>query len=224
MKQEINVILVEDNPQYREVIEIALSEEDGINLIDMYGAVELALHALQDSTKQLEVDIILLDINLPGMSGVDALSLIHQAQPKTDIIMLTQSNREADVVQAIQAGATGYLIKSTSITEIAQSIRTVADGGAPLDPTIATYVIKAIRGEQPELKMDVKLSARESDILELMSSGLVKKEIADQLNLSPHTIAEYVKNIYTKLGVKNAPSAVSKGYQTGLLRGTKEQN
>lgn len=220
MEQEINVILVEDNPQYREVIEIALSEENDIHLISMYGAVELAIHALEDTSKELEVDIILLDINLPGMSGVEALSQIHRIKPEAKIIMLTQSNMEADVVEAIQAGATGYLLKSASIIEITQSIRTVIEGGAPLDPSIASYVIKAMRGDLPKVKLNIQLSPRESDVLELMSAGLVKKEIADKLDLSPHTVAEYVKNIYSKLEVRNAPEAVSKGYQSGLLNGT----
>ncbi len=217
MSASIRVILVEDNPQYREVIEIALSEEPRIDLVAQFGAIEVALHSLRDPAISENVDILLLDIRLPGMSGVDGIALIKEAVPNLKIIMLTQSDMEADVVRAIQSGASGYLLKSVSIKEITQGIQTVAEGGAPLEPSIAKFVIQAIQGEQPKTKLEIQLSPREKDILELLSDGLAKKEIADKLNISTHTVAEYVKNIYTKLKVQNAPAAVAKAFKSGLF-------
>jgi DNA-binding NarL/FixJ family response regulator len=217
MSASIRVILVEDNPQYREVIEIALSEEPHIDLVAQFGAIEVALHSLRDPAISENVDILLLDIRLPGMSGVDGIALIKEAVPNLKIIMLTQSDMEADVVRAIQSGASGYLLKSVSIKEITQGIQTVAEGGAPLEPSIAKFVIQAIQGEQPKTKLEIQLSPREKDILELLSDGLAKKEIADKLNISTHTVAEYVKNIYTKLKVQNAPAAVAKAFKSGLF-------
>lgn len=213
----IRVMLVEDNPQYREVIAIALSEEPNIELVAQFGAVEVALHSLRESSFSENVDIMLLDVRLPGMSGVDAIALIKEVAPKLKVIMLTQSDMEADVIRAIQSGAEGYLLKSVSIKEITQGIQTVVEGGAPLEPSIAKFVMQALRGEQPKTKLDVQLSPREKDILELLSDGLAKKEIADKLNISTHTVAEYVKNIYTKLKVQNAPAAVAKAFKSGLF-------
>ncbi len=210
-------MLVEDNPQYREIIELALSEEPNIELVAQFGAVEVALHSLQQPSVAQNVDIILLDIRLPAMSGVEAVSLIKRRAPQAKIIMLTQSDMEADVIRSIQAGAAGYLLKSSSIRDITEGILSVVAGGAPLDPDVAKYLIQAINSERPKPEFDIKISPRELDILELLSEGLAKKEIADKLDISAHTVAEYVKNIYTKLDVKNAPAAVHKAFKSGLL-------
>ncbi|WP_162029376.1 MULTISPECIES: response regulator transcription factor [unclassified Lentimonas] len=217
MNTSIRIMLVEDNPQYREVIELALSEETNIELVAQFGAVEVALHALSDASTPIEVDLILLDIRLPGMSGVDAISQILQSTPNVKIIMLTQSDMEADVVKSIQSGAAGYLLKSSSIEEITEGIQTVAKGGNPLDASVAKYLIQALQPAKPKVQLSIQLTPRETNILELLSVGLVKKEIAEKLEISPHTVAEYVKNIYTKLDVKNAPAAVHKAFRSGLL-------
>lgn len=208
---------MEDNPQYREIIEIALLEEPNIELVAQFGAVEVALHSLREESFSENVDIMLLDVRLPGMSGVDAIAQIKEVAPRLKIIMLTQSDMEADVIRAIQSGAEGYLLKSVSIKEITQGIQTVVEGGAPLEPSIAKFVMQAMRGERPKAKLDIQLTPREKDILELLSNGLAKKQIAGELNISAHTVGEYVKNIYTKLKVQNAPAAVAKAYKSGLF-------
>lgn len=217
MNSSIRVMLVEDNPQYREVIELALSEEPNMELVAQFGAAEVALHSLRQPSISESVDIILLDIRLPEMNGVDAISLIQQCAPKAKIIMLTQSQMESDVIKAIQAGAAGYLLKSSSIKEITDSIQSVTQGGAALDTSVAKYLLQALSAKKPKAEFSIKLTPRELGILELLSLGLVKKEIAEKLDISAHTVAEYVKNIYGKLGVQNAPAAVTKAFQTGLL-------
>lgn len=217
MNTPIRIILVEDNPRYREVIELALFEEPTMELIAQFGAAEVAIHTLQTPAVSESFDIILLDIRLPGMNGVDAIPLIQRHASKAKIIMLTQSDMEADVIRSIQAGAAGYLLKSSSIKEIAESIQMVAEGNNPLDPSVAKYLIQEVSAKKTNSKLQIKLSPRELDILQLLSNGLVKKEIADKLNISVHTVAEYVKNIYAKLGVQNAPSAVAKAFKFGIL-------
>ena len=217
MNLSIRVMLVEDNPQYREVIELAISEEIGMELVAQFGAAEIALHSLRQPSISEGVDVILLDIRLPGMNGVDAVSLIQQCAPKAKIIMLTQSQMEADVIKAIQAGAAGYLLKPSSIKEITESIQAVFNGGAALDANVAKYLVMALNKKQPKPELDIKLTTRELDILQLLSLGLVKKEIAEKLDISAHTVAEYVKNIYGKLDVQNAPAAVTKAFKSGLL-------
>jgi len=218
MHTDIRIILVEDNPQYREIIELALSNEDGMRLIEKFGAAEVALDYLQNPKNAAQIDIILLDINLPSMSGVEAIHSFRHSNPDTPIIMLTQSNKEADVVQAIRVGAAGYLLKSSSIEEITKSIRVVLEGGAPLDPGVAKYLMHTLSNQQESRQSKVTLTNRENQIIELMSEGLQKKEISDRLSISTHTVAEHVKRIYAKLEAPNAPAAIAKAYKSGLLK------
>ena len=215
MKNTIHTMLVEDNPDYREVIELTLADESDLYLYAVFGTAEAALQALQDRVQK--PDIILLDINLPGLSGIDAIPQVKSLSPESQIIMLTQSNHEADVLQAIRSGATGYLLKSASIEEITQGIRTVADGGSSLDASVAKYIIDILHTEKPEGKPAIQLSQRESEILTLLSEGFVKKQIANQLGIGLHTVGDHVKQIYRKLNVPNAPAAVSKGFRSGIL-------
>lgn len=221
MKTPIHVMLVEDNPGYREVIELTLADTSDLHLNTVCGTAEAALQALQDTPEKPQ--IILLDINLPGVSGIDAVPQIKKLRPDIQIIMLTQSGSEADVVKAIQTGATGYLLKSASIEEITQGIRTVADGGSSLDASVAKYIVDALHTQQSSGKATINLSNREAEILTLLSEGFVKKQIADRLGIGIHTVGDHVKQIYRKLNVPNAPAAVSKAYRNGILNSKEDQ-
>ncbi|KRP35641.1 MAG: LuxR family transcriptional regulator [Opitutaceae bacterium BACL24 MAG-120322-bin51] len=217
MTKKIQIMLVEDHPDYREVIELSLLDEPDMQMISKFGAAEVALRSLEDRSTLTKPDVILLDINLPGMSGIKAIPWIKKYSPTTKVIMLTQSDMEADVVQAIQSGAAGYLLKSASIEEITQGIRTVMANGASLDASVARYLVLAMR-EQPTVENEVALTNREMEILSMLAEGLVKKQIADQLSIGIHTVAEHVKRIYTKLEVQNAPSAIHKAHHLGIFR------
>ena len=217
MTKKIQIMLVEDHPDYREVIELSLLGEPDMQMISKFGAAEVALRSLEDRSTLTKPDVILLDINLPGMSGIKALPWIKKYSPTTKVIMLTQSDMEADVVQAIQSGAAGYLLKSASIEEITQGIRTVMANGASLDASVARYLVLAMR-EQPTVENEVALTNREMEILSMLAEGLVKKQVADQLSIGIHTVAEHVKRIYTKLEVQNAPSAIHKAHHLGIFR------
>lgn len=217
MTKKIQIMLVEDHPDYREVIELSLLDEPDMQMISKFGAAEVALRSLEDRSTLTKPDVILLDINLPGMSGIKAIPWIKKYSPTTKVIMLTQSDMEADVVQAIQSGAAGYLLKSASIEEITQGIRTVMANGASLDASVARYLVLAMR-EQPTVENEVALTNREMEILSMLAEGLVKKQVADQLSIGIHTVAEHVKRIYTKLEVQNAPSAIHKAHHLGIFR------
>jgi DNA-binding NarL/FixJ family response regulator len=217
MTKNIKIMLVEDHPDYREVIELSLLGEPDMQMISKFGAAEVALRSLEDRSTLTKPDVILLDINLPGMSGIKALPWIKKYSPTTKVIMLTQSDMEADVVQAIQSGAAGYLLKSASIEEITKGIRTVMANGASLDASVARYLVLAMR-EQPTVENEVALTNREMEILSMLAEGLVKKQVADQLSIGIHTVADHVKRIYTKLEVQNAPSAIHKAHHLGIFR------
>lgn len=212
----IRILLIEDNPKYRQVISKALEREKRFALAGpALGSAERAFDLLARAGTPLP-DVILLDLYLPGISGTTAIPSLLSLAPRAKIIVLTQSNSEADVIAAISAGAAGYLLKTSKLQQLKSGIDTVIEGGAPLDASIAAYIIKHFHTNQPE-SADRALTDREVQILHLLAQGLLKKQIADQLGISDFTVQSHVRHIYHKLGVPNAPAAVNQGYKRGLL-------
>ncbi|EMI41994.1 two component transcriptional regulator, LuxR family [Rhodopirellula sp. SWK7] len=214
----IRVMIIEDHPDYREVVEIALEREDDFELIGTYGAVEVALRSLQNRDDRNMPDVILLDLNLPGISGLEAIPSFEKQYPNAKIIALTQSEQEADVIRAISLGASGYLVKSATVSDIKTAIRGVVKGEATLDSRVAKYVLGALRGSQALETIDGHLTPRELEVLELLADGLTKKEIARTLRLSTSTVSTHVVHVFEKLKVPNAPAAIAKAFRSGLFR------
>lgn len=213
---EVTITIIEDHLAFRNVIERTLETVPNLTLLSSYGTAEIALRDLEDRKAKCP-DIILLDLSLPGMSGLEALPWIQEYSPKAKVIILSQSDNEADVVDAISKGATGYLLKSAKASEIIAAIQTVADGGALLDPGVASYIINRIKNEKKQEAGSNPLSERELEVLKLLSEGMLKKEISKTLNVSVPTIAFHVKNVFQKLNVSNAPAAVGEAYKKGIL-------
>ena len=218
MENTISILLIEDNAAYRKGIACALEDdESGIRLINQFGTAEIALRTLQDASGDDIPDLILLDLNLPSMSGLDSITWIKQYAPSTKILILTQSNMEADLLCAIQRGADGYLLKSTSVTDLIAGIHEVVNGGASIDPSLARVILTNLQKKLPASAPTVALSQREREVLTLIGEGLLKKQVADKLEVSQRTIATHLEHIYKKLQVQNAPSAISKAYKLGIL-------
>jgi DNA-binding NarL/FixJ family response regulator len=215
MNRKTRIMLIEDHPKYRAVIEMALKNEADMFLGSMFGAAEVALRNIKEGNNK--PDLILLDLNLPGISGIEALPQISALIPETKIIILTQSNQEADVLSAIQQGAAGYLLKKSTISQIKEAIRIVMNGGASLDGGVAKFILQKIQKHPNKVTPDNPLSERELEILTLLSKGLLKKEISDQLDISYGSVATYIRRIYEKLNVLNAAAAVSKAHRLGLF-------
>jgi DNA-binding NarL/FixJ family response regulator len=215
---KIKVMLIEDNASYRKGIACTLEEEPDIELISQYGTAEIALRSIQDATGADVPDLILLDLNLPGMSGLDAIPWIKKYTPSTKILILTQSDNEEDVLSAIQRGAVGYLLKNTSVEELTRGIREVMKGGASVDPGLARFILNTLQKKLPDQAVELGLSDREFEVLSLIGDGLVKKQVADQLGVSQRTVATHLEHIYKKLQVKNAPSAIGKAFRLGIFR------
>ncbi len=218
-KQPIRVMLVEDNPDYREVIELALEDEASIELTSQFGTAVAALRSLYKTEVADRPNLILLDLNLPGMSGLEALPNFRAELPSTRVIVLTQSDSEADVLRAISRGASGYLLKSASLQEITDGIQDVMSGGASLDTGVAQFILKTLKQKLPQKDLKDLLTERELEVLSLLSEGMVKKEIAEQLSIGYSTVDTHVGNIYQKLGVRNAPAAVAQAFKLGLIDG-----
>ena len=214
----IQVMLIEDSPEYREVIAFGLSDESDIKIESQFSNADAALRSLMERPAEQRPDLILLDLNMPGISGLQAIPQIKACSPKTEIIILTESEQEADIVTAISDGAVGYLLKESSLAKITDGIRIVIAGGASLDPVMARYLLTNQHqfNIQPEGKN--KLSPRELEILNLLADGHLQKQIAGDLKISPKTVDFHIGHIYKKLNVPNAPSAVAKAYKTGIFR------
>ena len=217
MKPPIHIALIEDHPEYREVIELALAKEADLVLTDQFGTAEMAFRKIEAHKITQKPDVVLLDLNLPGMSGLDAITWLKKYSPKTKIIILSQSDREADVYQAIQHGAAGYLLKSSTIGQIKQGIRSVMQGGSPLDAKVASYILKNLKTTLPKNEQEVTLSDREMETLTLLAKGLSKKEIATEMSISTTTVVTHVGHIYEKLNTVNAPAAVDRAHRLGLF-------
>ncbi|MBT4758585.1 MAG: response regulator transcription factor [Opitutae bacterium] len=213
----IRTMLVEDNRDYRSVIEHALEVEPDIELVSQFSTPEIALRSLEDHKTRKVADLILLDLRLPGMDGLEALPWFLKALPDAKVIILTQSDAKADILTAIKLGAAGYLLKSTRADQLIDGIRNVMSGGASLEAGVARLIIETLQTKLPDSEPEELLSKREFEILTLLAEGLVKKKICEQLNISYSTVDTHVAHIYNKLNASNAPAAVNRAYKLGLL-------
>lgn len=209
-------MLVEDNPAYREVIDLAIKRDPHLELYDSFGTAEIALRSINQKGGK-GPDIILLDLCLPGMLGLEALPWFIKYLPNTKVVVITQSKAEDDVLKAISIGASGYLLKSSSIDQIKECIRNVANGGSSLDTEVTGFVLDSMRKLKPEETLDKPLSGRELEVLNLLAEGFLKKDISEQLGISYSTVDMHVRHIYEKLDVRNAPAAINRAFRVGML-------
>ncbi len=221
MNRKIRIMMIEDHPEYREIVELALNKESDMEVISQFGTTERALRSVRDREIHEEPDIILLDLHLPGLSGLEAIPHFSSEIPQARIIILTQSNRENDVLKAIMLGASGYLLKSSTVKQLTEGIRTVMEGGASLDAKVAKFVLQTLKTKLPPNEAEHMLSKRELEVLGMLAEGRVKKEIAESLRISLTTVVSHVGHIYEKLNAPNAPAAIAKAFQLGILPLTK---
>ena len=206
------ICLIEDHQAYRRVLQEEINSSDHLHCDFAFGSIEAFSAGV---TGREGIDVILLDLGLPGVHGVAGIPLIRECFPDTKILILTVYDDKPVVLQALAAGADGYLLKADRMESILLGIDEVLDGGAPLNSHIARMILstfKTVRPQQPE----TDLTEREQEMLALLAKGLIKKEIAEQLGLSFHTVNSHVRNIYAKLKVHNLSGAVAKAIQLGL--------
>lgn len=202
----ITVAIVEDNPHLRYSLEVIVSRQSTLRCVGAYSSAEEALAALP----ALVPDVILMDINLPGMSGVECVRRLAQSDLKSLIMMLTVNDDDDVIFDALSAGAIGYLLKPVLSKELVQSILDIHAGGAPLSMSIARRVVQAFNNSAKKQSELSELTQREQDILRLLSQGLLSKEIADQMGIAYWTVVDHVKHIYDKLHVHSRAQAIAK--------------
>ncbi len=208
-----SIWIIEDHAAFRRSLGRVLNVEPDLRCTADFDSCEKALDALRTGEVP---DLILLDVALPGMSGLEGIRFIKERTSKPLIVILTVFEDDDKVFSAICAGAAGYLLKTSSAAEVTQAVRDALGGGSPMTSRIARRVLDMFSKLAPK-QADYGLSDREKEILQLMVTGLIKKEIASQLGLSVHTVDTYLRRIYEKLEVNTRTGAVAKALKEGLV-------
>jgi len=201
----ITVSIVEDNEKLRGTLARVLNRADGFRCVSQYPSAEDALKDLPET----KPDVVLMDINLPGINGVECVRQLKKILPQMQVMMLTVYEDTENIYDALTAGASGYLLKRTSGPELLDAIREVHRGGSPMTAHIARKVVQSFQRNAPAQAAE-NLSEREQQVLDLLSRGLMYKEIADKLQISYETVHTYIRRIYEKLQVRTRTEAVAK--------------
>ena len=202
----LRVAIVEDDPRWRKNVELLLRETEGLEFVGSYGTGEDAVRDLPGRRPQ----VVLMDINLPKMSGVECTRQLRGLLPDVHVVMLTVYDDSDRIFQALQMGASGYLLKRASADEILQAVQDVARGGAPMSAYIARKVVQSFQRQTTSAKPDEVLSKRETEVLGYVARGYSDKEVAEALGLTSATIRSYLKTIYGKLHVHSRTQAILK--------------
>ena len=201
----IRVSIVEDLTEVREgLVELIQSDEE-LLMVGSFKDAESAAEKLP----ALRADIVVMDINLPGMSGIDCIRTIKEKCPDTEFMMFTVYENDDKVFEALKAGASGYLLKKTPPASIIESLKDLYQGGSPMSSNIARKLVNSYQGREKNTTT-LLLSPRENEIVELLAKGLLYKEIADHLNIVTGTVRQHIHKIYEKLHVQNRTEAINK--------------
>jgi len=208
----IRVAVIEDYPDYRKGLSYLINASEGFKCVGVYEESETAIQSMTGIE-----DVLLLDINLPGISGVEALPLLKTKFPELRILMLTVLEDDQTIMEAILSGADGYLLKKSQPERILSSLKETFEGGSPMTPAIAKRVLNLFKKFVPTQKEDFLLTQRENEILLLMVDGLNNQHIAQKLFISFQTVRNHVRHIYDKLHVHSKSQAVVKAIREGLV-------
>lgn len=212
-EQPIRLVLIEDHADFRESVSMVLEKRGGYECVGGFSTMEDALEAFRGG---LEADLVLSDLGLPGMSGIEGIRRIRELLPRVQVLVLTAFTDREKVFAALEAGAHGYLVKAGSANRLIETLEEILAGGTPLDPKIAGMILQRFRKLSP-IPAAEGLSTRECEVLQLSAKGLTRQEIADELKLSQHSVTEYIRRSFDKLHVRNLPAAVSEAIRRGLL-------
>lgn len=204
--------LIEDHRALRESLVLALQQARPGWGVRAYARAEDALAAAAGGAA---ADVLLLDLGLPGLGGLEALPLLKAALPVAEVVVFTVFDDADKIYAAVCAGASGYLLKSEPVETLVRAVEEVREGGSPMHPQVARKVLDRFSGRRPA--PESILSERERGVLQAMAEGLTKKEIAARLDLSVHTVDNYLRRIYRKLHVNTLQGAVAKAFKDGLL-------
>jgi DNA-binding NarL/FixJ family response regulator len=209
----IRVAIIEDHREFREGLASLIHGSEGYCCTQRFGSMEEALDAMGRDLP----DVVLVDIGLPGLSGIEGARLLNQRYPELPVLILTVYNDDERIFAAICAGACGYLLKKTPAARILQHIREVSDGGAPMSPEVARRVLQVFRQFRPPHEARYQLTAQEQRLLALLGEGHQYKTAAVELGITVNTVSSHMRHIYEKLQVHSKSEAVAKALREGLI-------
>jgi len=205
-RMPITIAIVEDDPRIRNTLAAILQQDSGCACTGAYGSAEEALKELPKAPP----NIVIMDINLPGMNGVECVCKLAESMPDVQILMLTVFNDTETIFQALRAGAVGYLTKPVRAAQLLSAVHDIVGGGAPMTSSIARMVVQSFQNEQVASKEDDTLSPREREVLDFLAKGYLYKEIADLMKVSYSTVRTHIERIYVKLHVQSRSQAVAR--------------
>lgn len=212
-EQPLAVVIVEDVRDVREGLAILINGSPGFRCTRSFRTMEEALKGVVDARPQ----VVLTDLGLPGMSGIDGIRLLQERVPGVPILALTVHDSDEKVFAALCAGASGYLLKNTPPARLLESLREVTDGGAPMSPEVARRVVALFRDFRPPAQASYQLTPQENELLKLLVDGHHKKTAAQTMGISVNTVSFHLKNIYGKLQVHSKTEAVAKALRERLV-------
>src|SRR5687767_8597236 len=204
----ITLAIVEDLDEVRDGLKNFISLSQDFKVLDTFKTAEEAVHDLP----KLKPDIVIMDIHLPGMNGIECIREIRSKIPGTQFMMFTVYENDEKVFEALKAGASGYLLKNTGLLQLIAALKELYNGGSPMSANIARKLVSLFQNEHADTQPTTELSKRENEILQLLSKGLLYKEIADQLGISVGTVRQHIHKIYEKLHVQNRTEALNKAF------------
>jgi DNA-binding NarL/FixJ family response regulator len=220
----LNVVVVEDDPRYRASLVTLFAHAPGFQLVDQFAAATEALRRLGETpAPRAPWELVLMDVELPGMSGIEATRLVKRLLPQALVVVLTVFEEPGVILEAICAGADGYLLKKTPARELLTQLQVVAGGGAPLTAGVARTVLQLVReprgpdAGEPATDGALSLTDRERDVLRGLVQGLAYKQVADTLGLSLDTVRTHIRSIYRKLQVHSVAEAVGRAIRQRLI-------
>ena len=209
----LRVVLIEDLRDIREGLTALINGTAGFKCVSSYGMMETALAQIE----KVNPDIILTDLGLPGMSGIEGIERLRQIFPETPIIALTIYDNDDNIFNALCNGANGYLLKNTPPARLLEALQEAVDGGSPMSPQIAAKVVKLFREFRPPEHAEYLLTPQEMTLLKLLIEGHHKKTAAREMDISFHTVSFHLKNIYCKLQVHSKTEAVAKALRENIV-------
>ena len=207
------IAIIEDERELREGLQLLVNYTPNFSCVKSFGSMETALHQIS----LREVDLVLTDIGLPKMNGIEGTRILRERFPDLPVVVLTVHEENEKIFQALCAGANGYLLKNTPPEKIIQALTEVLSGGAPMSPDVARRVVTLFRKFAPPEVADYKLTEAEKQILKMLVDGHHYKTAAHELGVSIHTISFHLRNIYAKLHVHSKTEAVAKALRENLI-------
>lgn len=205
----ITLAIVEDLDEVRDGLKNFIGLSSDFKVLDTFTTAEEALYDIP----KLKPDIVIMDINLPGMNGIECIRQVKDKSPRTQFMMFTVYENDEKVFEALKAGASGYLLKNTGLVQLIEALKELHNGGSPMSANIARKLVTVFRDKEKVAEPVESLSNRENQILQLLAKGLLYKEIADQLSIATNTVRQHIHKIYEKLHVQNRTEAINRAFR-----------